>query len=467
MFKRLFSTLVRSPAVEQLENLHKLVQSVNNTPSTHQKRRLLAENPACHSILKRIYSPHVRHYISSKRALAYIHQHPTIGSTSYYTQLDQLLDALSSRTITGHEALKAVSAFYAAYCQTQPHQDIFWRVIDRNLKMGVSEQTVRHLLLHDNSSSKDFSPCQIKVALAHSLGKRKLKLDEADWYASQKLDGVRCISMIRFDPNQNTHNIQFLSRTGRPFYSLQKVELDLEKRLKEMEIKQDFVLDGEVCAYNAAGENEVFGVAVSQIRKMNETMKEPLYHIFDYIPMSVFLDGFGDVTFSQRQRYLETFVDNKDQSLKHINIVSQHKLKNSKELERMKEKAVENNWEGLILRRDAPYEGKRTNNLLKVKEWEDAEYIVNGVETNYMRMPDTGENKLVLKNVNIEHKGNIVSVGSGFSMNERIAFAENPSLIIGKAITVRYFSESVNKNGTISLRFPSIKAIYENSKRDI
>jgi DNA ligase-1 len=104
---------------------------------------------------------------------------------------------------------------------------------------------------------------------------------------------------------------------------------------------------------------------------------------------------------------------------------------------------------------------------MKIKEWEDAEYIVKSIETGLMRMPDTGQDKVVVTNVNIEHKGYTVSVGSGFSMQSRMSFAEDPSRIIGKPITVRYFSESIKENGAISLRFPSVKAVYEEGKRDL
>lgn len=105
--------------------------------------------------------------------------------------------------------------------------------------------------------------------------------------------------------------------------------------------------------------------------------------------------------------------------------------------------------------------------MLKVKQWEDAEYIVKSIEMGLMRMPDTGEDKYVTTNVIIEHKGYPVSVGSGFTMQSRIDYAKDPSLIIGKPITVRYFSESKKDNGAISLRFPTVKAVYEEGTRDI
>lgn len=105
--------------------------------------------------------------------------------------------------------------------------------------------------------------------------------------------------------------------------------------------------------------------------------------------------------------------------------------------------------------------------MIKLKEFVDAEYIVKSIETGLIRVPDTGENKLMLTNVNIEHKGYPVSVGSGFSIQSRIDFAQNPERIIGKPITVRYFSESKKENGAVSLRFPTVKAVFEDGERDI
>jgi DNA ligase-1 len=62
--------------------------------------------------------------------------------------------------------------------------------------------------------------------------------------------------------------------------------------------------------------------------------------------------------------------------------------------------------------------------------------------------------------VNIEHKGYQVSVGSGFSLDERYYYYENPEELVGKEITVKYFEETKNQQGGISLRFPTVKTIH-------
>ena len=71
----------------------------------------------------------------------------------------------------------------------------------------------------------------------------------------------------------------------------------------------------------------------------------------------------------------------------------------------------------------------------------------------------------MLSSVSIMHKDNKVSVGSGFSIDQRKYYYENPEMILGKEITVQYFEESQNQLGEYSLRFPVLKIVHGN-KRD-
>ena len=130
--------------------------------------------------------------------------------------------------------------------------------------------------------------------------------------------------------------------------------------------------------------------------------------------------------------------------------------------------AVQSGWEGLMLRKDDKYKGKRSTDILKVKKFYDEEYIVVDLENSPNRVIVEGREveEMMLKNVIIEHKGNRVQVGSGFSLEERRNFFQNPNKILGKTITVQYFEETTNQNGTHSLRFPVVKAIYENGRVD-
>jgi DNA ligase-1 len=97
--------------------------------------------------------------------------------------------------------------------------------------------------------------------------------------------------------------------------------------------------------------------------------------------------------------------------------------------------------------------------------------VVKRVEVGPFRLIDKSTKlettEEVMTNVIIEHKGYDVSVGSGFSVEERRLFSDNPDLIIGKEITVQYFEESSNKDSELSLRFPTIKKIWLDGRRNI
>ena len=43
-------------------------------------------------------------------------------------------------------------------------------------------------------------------------------------------------------------------------------------------------------------------------------------------------------------------------------------------------------WEGIMLRKDAGYKGKRSSDVLKVKQFHDAEYTVVAVENGPFRL---------------------------------------------------------------------------------
>ena len=101
--------------------------------------------------------------------------------------------------------------------------------------------------------------------------------------------------------------------------------------------------------------------------------------------------------------------------------------------------------------------------MLKVKSFFDAEFLVKRIETGPIRIIENGleVEKELLSNVIIDYKGFEVGVGSGFSKEQRELFKNNPELIVGHNICVKYFEETKNQNGTLSLRFPIFKSIRD------
>ena len=108
---------------------------------------------------------------------------------------------------------------------------------------------------------------------------------------------------------------------------------------------------------------------------------------------------------------------------------------------------------------DAPYEGKRTKNILKVKAMQDCDLKIIGFEEG------TGKNKGTLGAIIVDYKGFEVKVGSGFTDEDRKYFWNNQNELLGRVITVQYFEETTNKkDNSLSLRFPVYKELREEGK---
>lgn len=381
MFWRRFMSASATPlpkqpiVTKQLEQLYHLSKTVNGVSSTLEKKRLIAESaPECHAIMRRIYDPHFRLHVTSKSVLKYLDKHgPDHSFGEPPATLESLLDALSARRVTGHAALDATASFYRAFCHNEEAQQIFWRVLDRNLKMGVSTQTVRQVLVRTDQDEANIDADSLQlgdapddaksprcpftsVALAVTHKKEKdiwTTLSNDRWFASRKLDGVRCLAVVN-----SKDNIQFYSRTGRPFSSLDKVEAAIRARIQPDHTP--FVLDGEICVFKETDDGnklEDFLETIRQIRTKQKSMTNPMYEVFDLISTAGARDGVDPTPFIERQHKLGAFLG---ASQPHICRVHQRLVDRSETLQYLQDLAVKRGWEGLMLRRNGPYLGKRT-----------------------------------------------------------------------------------------------------------
>jgi hypothetical protein len=100
--------------------------------------------------------------------------------------------------------------------------------------------------------------------------------------------------------------------------------------------------------------------------------------------------------------------------------------------------------------------------MLKVKKFQDDEYVVESLEIGDFQIVEDGQEKIIetVTNISFSHKGEKVSAGSGFSLDQRREYYKDNSKIIGKVVTIKHFGESKDKNGKISLRFPTIKMVH-------
>ena len=164
-----------------------------------------------------------------------------------------------------------------------------------------------------------------------------------------------------------------------------------------------------------------------------------LYNVFDALPLSEFFSGKSSKTFVERKSGLvEAFEQASMQEGFHIRLVQNlYQGTDLGAIHRLQKELVEPlGWEGLMINlADGKYKCKRTTNLLKVKEFFDADVVVKDV------FEGTGRLEHTLGGVIVDYKGYEVRVGSGFSQAERDYFWEHQDELIGKVIQISYFED--------------------------
>jgi len=431
---------------KDLKRIQEFVDKLKSTNSTNDKIEIIKtykDDYLINQVLKYTYSPFKQFHLTS----ATVKKNKKLEPRGGYNDLFYLLDALTKRTITGHDAIQYVKGYVQYMDEWQ--QDLVFCILDKNLKTRTGADLI----------NKAIPKCvpTFKVALANSYDKQKGKVDfnEQTWFASQKLDGVRCLAMV--DENGKCN---FYSRQGKTFDTLDT----LRKEIESLNLC-NIVFDGEVCIVDDNGVEDFQGI-MKEIKRKDHTIQNPKYKVFDYLMLEEFDNQESTRKLSERLGNFNMIYNELGKDLNCINLLKQWKVDSEEHFQALAELATKNNWEGLILRKDVEYKGKRSNDLLKVKKFFDEEYVVKSIETSIHRIIVDGlevEEEL-LSNVIIEHKGCDVGVGSGFDQEERRKYFKNPELIIGKTITVQYFEETLNQDGCHSLRFPVVKHVYENGR---
>jgi DNA ligase-1 len=384
------------------------------------------------------YNPYKKYNVTSKNCKK---NSDLLGHANTYGSIFTILNDLANRVSTGHNAIANVNRFILENIQ---HEKLIYNIIDRDLKMGASTSSI----------NKVIPGCipTFKVALANPYNVKRVDFKSGDWYGSRKLDGVRCICRKENDI------VTFFSRSGKEFLTLGNLENEILK------IPGNFILDGEICMVDKDG-NEDFQGIMKQIRKKDHQIEKPKFFVFDYLTLEQFDNQTGTTPLTLRLRNGYHNLPN-DVNYDMLEFLPQEQLTTEEQFTEMAKAAEDAGFEGIMVRKNVGYEGKRSHNLLKVKKFHDAEYTVLGTTNAFIRWTENGKQveRECLSNITIEHKGCKVNVGSGFSKEQREMYFKSPQDIIGKTVTIQYFEESENQNGGFSLRFPVLKHVYTNGR---
>lgn len=264
---------------------------------------------------------------------------------------------------------------------------------------------------------------KIKPMLAISFSEKRIKFP---CLCQPKYDGVRCTI------SEDSDGVHIISRKGKP-YNIPH----LEKWAHEH--RDMLPLDGELYNHKELTFQEIIS-AVKRVSNITPKIRYVVYdRPIDGVPNNERWDklvtdfkGFGKASPAYRSEYV--YCDNMDQ------IWDYHK------------KCVSEGYEGVIIRNlDGMYEfGFRSNNLIKLKTFDDAEFEITDVVEATGR--DAGTAIFVCKCAGGEFR-----VKPQGTRELRSEYFRHSDMLIGKKVTVQY--QGLSDDGIP--RFPSAISIRD------
>ncbi|ELZ1258468.1 DNA ligase [Vibrio fluvialis] len=239
-----------------------------------------------------------------------------------------------------------------------------------------------------------------------------------EYWQSEKLDGIRAI----------WNGKQLLTRNGNPIYAPRWFTDPLP----------DYALEGELWAGRGH-------FALVQHTVLDHTPSDEAWRKIDFMLFDM-PDAAGDYT----KRYYNLIHVVDSASSKHIKYIEHTPVLSEQELLRYLDTLVNDNGEGIMLRKvTARYQAGRSNDLLKLKKHQDAEARVVGYKIG------NGKYKGLMGSVLVRtDEGTEFYVGTGFSDEQRL----NPPEI-GSLITYRYNGLTAEGKPRFA-RFVRVREIY-------
>jgi DNA ligase 1 len=252
----------------------------------------------------------------------------------------------------------------------------------------------------------------IEPMLAHVYEKHGDKI-KFPCLAQPKLDGIRCIAI------KDGQTVTLWSRTRKRITSCPHIEKSIAFHFARF---HNLILDGEL--YNHDLKND-FEKIVSAVRKEDpsEESAKVQYHIYDVV-----IDG----TNLQRARWLTLNALWSDREP--LRLVKTEGVRSEADVAAIFKDYRKEGYEGLMLRNnDAKYENKRSYNLQKVKEFDDAEFRIVGVVEGKGKLQG-----LLGAFMCVTEDGTEFEVKMTGNQEETKKFLHDESLWKGKLLTVQY-----------------------------
>jgi DNA ligase-1 len=265
-----------------------------------------------------------------------------------------------------------------------------------------------------------------------------------------KLDGIRCSFVINHDGTMTAY-----TRQGKKIEGLKQIENALSNMLLN-----GYMLDGELIRINADNlpSEENFKLTTSIVNSKDSNKEGLEFVIFDIVPLEDYLRQHCDLTYKQR---LNLMIGKIGIGNEYVKMVPCYGTTNKAEnVYRILDEVVSEGQEGLMLNTfTGLYKfGKRSSDLLKVKKFNTCDLKIIGFQEGSGKFAGT------LGAIICDYKGYSLFVGSGIEDDMRSYIWNHKDDLLGRTAEIKYFEESTNEKGGLSLRFPTFVSIREEGK---
>lgn len=389
--------------------LYLLIQDVKNHSSRLDKEALLSkykDDNWFRNIMNLGLNPFINYGVNKTITLPdFVGQHNFSGETL------NLFIQLNDRTLTGNKAREEINTHLKSL--NKDSQKLFLLILNKDFKAGFSETTINKIMKDEN-----FIP-QFKCMLAAPMKETKLK---PYVIIEPKFDGVRLLAYIQED------KISFFSRGGKEFHNFDFLKHEILAIIGTNH--KNLILDGELTS-------RTFNQIVSEVHTKDTQIKDAVYNVFD-IP---------SVNYDQKQRKIklyELFGENNSDTIRVVPWV----LISSKKIQEHYQIYLTEGFEGAIVKDpDANYVNKRDPSWMKLKE-------INEMDVKIISLFEgTGKYSGMMGGMDCSgENGMTVSVGTGFSDEQRQEFWNSREELNGRMVEIKFQNATV-KNSVRHPRF--------------
>lgn len=415
--------------METLKEFKQFVDEIIASNSRLYKEEILTkykDNDNIKYYLNFLFNPYITTGISDKKYNKVINEHHFVNEHTVIEVLNQVVE-----NNTGKDwVIGWLHDYENIYIQDKELRTLFEKIVTKNIQLGVDTKSINKVI-------PGLIP-EFNVQLANKYFDNPEYVEGKEFALTTKIDGGRIVAI------KENGTVTFYTRAGQKYEGL----VDLEKELSEIS-EDNFVLDGEITLLDP-------GKLVSK-EQYKQTMKitraDGEKHgvkilVFDYLPIDEFISQVSKTDYIHRRAELDKLFNN--HNFTYFNkLPILYQGTDTRKIIEWLDYNVSHGEEGVMINiTNANYEFKRSSNLLKVKKMQDVDLEVIGFEEG------SGRNTGKLGAFLVKYKGNIVKVGSGLTDELREEIWRDRETWFGRTIVVKYFEETTNQNGGISLRFP-------------